>query len=50
MSSGVKRTILRALANDSMAAASFPGVLLAKSLTTFAISISEQPDEENAET
>lgn len=38
------RTILRALANDSMATASFPGVLLARSLTTLAISISEQPD------
>lgn len=39
-------TILRALANDSMATDSFPGVLLARSLTTLAISISEQPDEE----
>lgn len=38
------RTILRALANDSMATASFPGVLLARSVTTLAISISEQPD------
>lgn len=37
-------TILRALANDSMATASLPGVLLARSVTTLAISISEQPD------
>lgn len=40
------RTIIRALANDSMATASFPGVLLARSVTTLAISISEQPDGE----
>lgn len=40
------RTIMSALANDSMATASLPGVLLARSLTTLAISISEQPDGE----
>ncbi len=39
----VWRTILRALAKDSMATASFPGVRLARSDTALAISISEQP-------
>lgn len=38
------RTIMSALAKDSMATASFPGVLLARSDTTLAISISEQPE------
>lgn len=38
-------TMARALANDSMATASFPGVRLARSVTTLAISISEQPAE-----
>lgn len=43
-SSEARRTIIRALAKDSMATASFPGVLLARSDTTLAISISEQPE------